>query len=319
MSNKTVDVVALGELLIDFTMNGQSNQGNPIFEANPGGAPCNVLAILNKLGKKVSFIGKVGKDNFGKQLKDTLDEVGIDSSHLVMDETVMTTLAIVHTAPDGDRSFSFYRKPGADMMLTADEVDETVLDSAKIFHYGTLSMTHPGVEAATRKAVEYAGANGILRSFDPNLRPPLWDSLEVAKEKITYGLEHCDILKISDNELEFMTGCADLEKAARILVEKYPIKLVNVTLGKDGSRSYYKGKEVFVPGRVVEKVVDTTGAGDTFCGSVLNYVLEHGIDELNEENLKEMLTFANTAASLITKKKGAIRSMPTKEDIEQEL
>jgi fructokinase len=319
MSKKNIDVVALGELLIDFTMNGQSEQGNPIFEANPGGAPCNVLAILKRLGKEVSFIGKVGEDSFGTMLKDTLEEVGIHSENLLMDPTVMTTLAIVHTAPDGDRSFSFYRKPGADMMLTADEVDTAVLDDAKIFHYGTLSMTHSGVEAATRKAVEYAGSHNILRSFDPNLRPPLWDSLDVAKEKIIYGLQNCDILKISDNELEFMTGCSDLEKAARILIEQYPIKLVNVTLGKDGSRSYYKGKEVYVPGRIVENVADTTGAGDTFCGSVLNYVLEHGIDNLEEDDLKEMLHFANTAASLITQKKGAIRSMPTLEDIKRTL
>ena len=319
MSKKTIDVVALGELLIDFTMNGLSEQGNPLFEANPGGAPCNVLAILKRLGKEVSFIGKVGEDTFGKMLKDTLVEVGIQSDNLVMDSTVMTTLAIVHTAPDGDRSFSFYRKPGADMMLTADEVNTSVLDKAKIFHYGTLSMTHEGVENATRKAVEYATKNGILRSFDPNLRPPLWNSLDTAKEKIAYGLEHCDILKISDNELEFMTGCSDLEKAGRMLVEKYPIKLVNVTWGKDGSRSYYEGKEVFVLGRMVDKVVDTTGAGDTFCGSVLNYILEHGIDHLSEENLKEMLYFANTAASLITKKKGAIRSMPTLEEIQKNL
>ena len=173
---KTVDVNALGELLIDFTQNGISEQGNPLFEANPGGAPCNVLAMVSKLGHKTAFIGKVGKDSFGKQLKDTLEEVGIDATNLTMDEEVHTTLALVHTLADGDRDFSFYRNPGADMMLTEEEIPAELIQNSKIFHFGTLSMTHEGVRAATKKALDIAKKAGCVISFDPNLRPPLWDS-----------------------------------------------------------------------------------------------------------------------------------------------
>ena len=158
---KKYDVIALGELLIDFTMNGQSEQGNNMFEACPGGAPCNVLALLNKMGKKTAFIGKVGKDQFGTLLRDTITEAGIDASNLMVDENVNTTLAFVHTFPDGDREFSFYRNPGADMMLTADEVNPEVVKDTKVFHFGTLSMTHEGVREATKKAVETAKANGL--------------------------------------------------------------------------------------------------------------------------------------------------------------
>lgn len=312
---KEIDVIALGELLIDFTMNGVSGQGNKLFEANPGGAPCNVLSILNNLGKKTAFIGKVGKDQFGSLLKDTLDEVGIGTKNLLMDENYNTTLAFVHTAPDGDRSFSFYRKPGADMMLNAEEVEEEEIKKASIFHFGSLSMTDAGVREATKKAIKIAKENGVLISFDPNLRPPLWDSLENAKEQIRFGLSQCDIVKIADDELRFLTGCEDLREGIKILREEFPITLVDVTLGKDGSRAYYKDMIVERAGFPQENTVDTTGAGDTFCGCILNYVLEHGLDHLTEENLGEMLTFANAAASLITIKKGAIRSMPKKEEI----
>lgn len=313
---KQYDVIALGELLIDFTLNGKSGQGNNLFEANPGGAPCNVLAILQKLGKKTAFIGKVGNDQFGRLLRETIEEAGIDSENLLVDKEINTTLAFVHTFPDGDREFSFYRKPGADMMLRAEEVSEEAIQKAKIFHFGTLSMTHDEVRKATHKALELAKKNGLLISLDPNLRPPLWSSLELAKEQMLSAMEWCDILKISDNEIQFVTGVEDYDEGIRIIREKYNIPLVCLTLGKDGSRAYYKDLRVEVPGFAQENVVDTTGAGDTFCGSVLNYVLEHGIEDLSEENLKEMLTFANAAASLITTKKGAIRSMPEKSDVE---
>ena len=192
---KKYDVVALGELLIDFTQNGISEQGNSLFEANPGGAPCNVLAMVSKLGHKTAFIGKVGKDSFGKQLKDTLEEVGIDATNLTMDEEVHTTLALVHTLADGDRDFSFYRNPGADMMLTEKEIPEELIQNSKIFHFGTLSMTHEGVRAATKKALDIAKKAGCVISFDPNLRPPLWDNLDNAKEQVLYGLQFCDVLK----------------------------------------------------------------------------------------------------------------------------
>lgn len=311
---KKYDVIALGELLIDFTMNGQSEQGNNMFEACPGGAPCNVLALLNKMGKKTAFIGKVGKDQFGALLRDTITEAGIDASNLMVDENVNTTLAFVHTFPDGDREFSFYRNPGADMMLTADEVNPEVVKDTKVFHFGTLSMTHEGVREATKKAVETATANGCLVSFDPNLRPPLWSSLDLAKEQMEYGFGKCDILKISDNEIQFVSGKEDYDEGIAYLQETYNIPLILLTMGKDGSRAYYKGMRVERPGFSV-KAIETTGAGDTFCGSSLNYLVDHDFENLTEEQLGEMLTFANAAAALVTTKKGAIKAMPVKEEV----
>lgn len=311
---KKYDVIALGELLIDFTMNGQSEQGNNMFEACPGGAPCNVLALLNKMGKKTAFIGKVGKDQFGALLRDTITEAGIDASNLMVDENVNTTLAFVHTFPDGDREFSFYRNPGADMMLTADEVNPEVVKDTKVFHFGTLSMTHEGVREATKKAVETAKANGCLVSFDPNLRPPLWGSLDLAKEQMEYGFGKCDILKISDNEIQFVSGKKDYDEGIAYLQETYNIPLILLTMGKDGSRAYYKGMRVERPGFSV-KAIETTGAGDTFCGSSLNYLVDHDFENLTEEQLGEMLTFANAAAALVTTKKGAIKAMPVKEEV----
>ena len=311
---KKYDVIALGELLIDFTMNGQSEQGNNMFEACPGGAPCNVLALLNKMGKKTAFIGKVGKDQFGTLLRDTITEAGIDASNLMVDENVNTTLAFVHTFPDGDREFSFYRNPGADMMLTADEVNPEVVKDTKVFHFGTLSMTHEGVREATKKAVETTKANGCLVSFDPNLRPPLWSSLDLAKEQMEYGFGKCDILKISDNEIQFVSGKEDYDEGIAYLQETYNIPLILLTMGKDGSRAYYKGMRVERPGFSV-KAIETTGAGDTFCGSSLNYLVDHDFENLTEEQLGEMLTFANAAAALVTTKKGAIKAMPVKEEV----
>ena len=316
MSNRNYDVTALGELLIDFTENGTSAQGNPIMEANPGGAPCNVLAMLERLGKKTAFIGKVGKDMFGNQLKAAVEEVGIDTRALIMDEEVHTTLAFVHTYPDGDRDFSFYRNPGADMMLTMDEVPDDLIRDSRIFHFGTLSSTHEGVREATRHAIEVAKEAGCIITFDPNLRPPLWKSLEDARVEIEYGLTKCDVLKISDNEVEFMCGTTDYDKGAAMIQEKYHIPLILVTMGKDGSRAYYKNMRVEVAPFLQENTIETTGAGDTFCASTLNYVLDHGLDDLTEENLKELLTFANAAASLITTRKGALRVMPTREEVE---
>ena len=311
---KKYDVIALGELLIDFTMNGQSEQGNNMFEACPGGAPCNVLALLNKMGKKTAFIGKVGKDQFGTLLRDTITEAGIDASNLMVDENVNTTLAFVHTFPDGDREFSFYRNPGADMMLTADEVNPEVVKDTKVFHFGTLSMTHEGVREATKKAVETAKANGCLVSFDPNLRPPLWSSLDLAKEQMEYGFGKCDILKISDNEIQFVSVKEDYDDGIAYLQETYNIPLILLTMGKDGSRAYYKDMRVERPGFSV-KAIETTGAGDTFCGSSLNYLVDHDFENLTEEQLGEMLTFANAAAALVTTKKGAIKAMPVKEEV----
>ena len=318
MDNKQFDVVALGELLVDFTQNGVSGQGNLLFEANPGGAPANVLAMLRKLGKRCAFIGKVGKDSFGDMLAKTVEEAGIDIRGLRRDADIPTTLAVVHTFPNGDRDFSFYRKPGADILLRADELDEALLKDSRIFHFGTLSLTDEPCKSATVKAYELAKAAGALISFDPNLRPPLWKSEADAKAAIEWGLQRCDILKISDNEIEFMTGETDFDKGAAILKERFPqIRLLNVTAGGDGSFSYYGGKRVFVPACKLGGVIETTGAGDTFCASVLNFVLEHGLDELTEQDMTAMLRFANTAAYIVTTKKGAIRSMPEREQVEE--
>lgn len=306
---KKYDVVALGELLIDFAMSGQSEQGNNMFEACPGGAPCNVLSMLNKLGKKTAFLGKVGNDQFGKVLKATIEEIGIDSKGLLMDEDVRTTLAFVHTFADGDRDFSFYRNPGADMMLSEEEVDMEMIRDARVFHLGTLSMTDEPARTATKKALDVAKEAGCLISFDPNLRPPLWKSLDTAKEMMEYGFRYCDILKISDNEIQFVSGKEDYDEGIRYLQEKYNIPVIFLTLGKDGSRAYYKGMRVEKEGFQVN-TIETTGAGDSFCGSAINGVLDKGIDNLTESDLKEILTLANAAAAIVTTKKGAIRSMP---------
>ncbi|MBD5487019.1 MAG: carbohydrate kinase [Lachnospiraceae bacterium] len=314
---KKYDVVALGELLIDFTENGTSGQGNPIYEANPGGAPCNVLSMLTKLGHKTAFIGKVGQDIFGNRLKKTLDEVGIDTSNLVMDEEVRTTLAFVETFPDGDRDFSFYRNPGADMMLQEDEVQMELVKDTNIFHFGTLSMTHEEVRNATKKAIAAAKEAGAVISFDPNLREPLWKSLDDAKEQVAYGLSQCDVLKISDNEIQWFTGEEDYDAGIAKLRQQYDIPLIMLSMGKDGSRAYYKDLRVEVKPFIQENTIETTGAGDTFGGCCLHYVLKNGLHNLNEENLTEMITFANAAASIITTRKGALRVMPEEAEVRE--
>ncbi len=317
MKERRFDVVALGELLIDFTQNGLSGQGNLLFEANPGGAPANVLAMLRKLNGRCAFIGKVGKDSFGDLLENVLLDTGIDVSCLRRDERINTTLAVVHTFPNGDRDFSFYRKPGADMLLRPEELDEDMLRDCRIFHFGTLSMTDEPCRSATIRALNVVKEAGAWISFDPNLRPPLWRNLDEAKEAICFGLGHCDILKIADNELEFVTGEKDFDSGAEILRKKYPnIRLLNVTAGSEGSYSYCRNYRVFMPACKLGGVIDTTGAGDTFCACILNYVLEHGLRDYSEAEMKEMLSFANTAAYLVTTKKGAIRSMPDRKSVE---
>ena len=315
--SKRYDVVALGELLIDFTENGKSDQGNPVFEANPGGAPCNVLAMLRKLDKTCAFVGKVGNDMFGHQLKAVAEAAGIDMSALRMDKDVRTTLAFVKTDEHGDRDFSFYRNPGADMKLTEEELSLDMIRDAKIFHFGTLSMTHEAVRQATRAAVLAAKEAGAIISFDPNLRPPLWDSLNEAKAQMLWGLSQADVVKIADNEIEFLTGTADYEKGATILRERFPnIRILNVTAGANGSYAFHEDRKMFVPSFLLGGTIETTGAGDTFCASVLNFVLEHGLTGLTKDDLRAMLRFANAAAYLVTTRKGAIRSMPEREQVE---
>lgn len=312
---KTYDVVALGELLIDFTQNGQSAQGNGLFEANPGGAPCNVLSMLNNLGKKTSFIGKVGRDQFGQTLKKSLEDLGIGTDNLMMDDEIHTTLALVHTFADGDRDFSFYRNPGADMMLREDELNESLIRDTRLFHFGTLSMTHEGVRAATKKAVAIAKDAKALISFDPNLREPLWKSLDDAKEQVRWGLSQCDILKISDNEIQWLTGKQDFTEGVQAIRAEFLIPLILVSMGRDGSRAYYKDGYAEAAPFLQPNTIETTGAGDTFCACILNYVLDHGLDSLNKDQLTEMLTFANAAASIITTRKGALRVMPAKQEV----
>ena len=315
--SKKFDVTALGELLIDFTQNGMSEQGNPVFEANPGGAPCNVLSMLSRLGRKTAFIGKVGNDGFGKQLTAAIEEVGINSEGLLYDDEVHTTLALVHTLADGDRDFSFYRNPGADMNLNENELPVDLIKDAKIFHYGTLSLTDEPVKSATRKAVAAAEAEGLLRSFDPNLRPPLWKSLDDAKREVAWGLQHCDVLKISDNEITWFTGLDDYDEGIEYLRKNYPdIKLICLSMGPDGSRAYYNDVRVEVKPFLQKETIETTGAGDTFGACVIDGVLEEGIDNLDEEKLRKILTFANAAASIVTTKKGALRVMPDRATVE---
>ncbi|MCD7725412.1 MAG: carbohydrate kinase [Clostridiales bacterium] len=309
--------VALGELLIDFTENGISEQGNMLLEANPGGAPCNVLAMLTKLGVDTAFIGKVGKDALGKMLKERVSGLGIDVSALYEDEEVHTTLAFVHNYPDGDREFSFYRNPGADMMLRENEIPEEMIESADLFHFGTLSLTHEGVRNATRKAVRIAQKAGCLISFDPNLRPPLWESLELAREQVKYGLGVCDILKIADNEIQWFSGREDLEEGIAWLRDRYPVPLIVLSMGKDGSRAYYGDLRMEADAFIQQNTIETTGAGDTFGACIIQYVLEHGINNLNTADLREMLTFANAAASIVTTKRGALCVMPEKEEVQK--
>lgn len=315
--SKRFDVTALGELLIDFTQNGMSEQGNPVFEANPGGAPCNVLSMLSRLGRKTAFIGKVGNDGFGKQLTEAIEEVGINAEGLLYDDEVHTTLALVHTLADGDRDFSFYRNPGADMNLNENELPADLIRDAKVFHFGTLSLTDEPVKSATHKAVAVAEAEGLLRSFDPNLRPPLWKSLEDAKREVAWGLQHCDVLKISDNEITWFTGLDDYDEGIAYLRKNYPdIKLICLSLGPDGSRAYYKDIRVEVKPFLQKETIETTGAGDTFGACVIDGVLEEGIDSLDAEKLTRILTFANAAASIVTTKKGALRVMPDRAAVE---
>ncbi len=309
------DVIALGELLIDFTSSAPSGQGNPQFEANPGGAPCNVLAMLAHLGRRAAFVGKVGDDLFGWMLKGSIAETGIDAGALVLDPAAHTTLAFVQNAPDGDRAFSFYRDPGADELLTPEELPESALRSAGIFHFGSLSLTREPSRAATRRAVALAAEGGAVVSFDPNLRPSLWKSLDAAREEMLWGCSVCQVLKVAEEELSFLTTEEDLEAGAAKLRRDFPnIRLLLVTKGKEGSTAFWREHQVSRPGFPVE-AIDTTGAGDTFCGCCLHHILEWGLENLDEERLGEMLSFANAAAGLVTTRKGALRSMPEEAEV----
>ncbi len=316
MNGKRYDVTAMGELLIDFIAAEDSPYGNPQFEANPGGAPCNVLAMLQKLGRRTAFIGKVGDDGFGRQLEAEVRSCGTDLAGLVKDPVVHTTLAFVHKLPDGDRDFSFYRNPGADMMLRKDEVCAELIRNAEIFHFGSLSLTDEPVRSATMEALRIAEEAGVLRSYDPNLRMPLWSSEETAKEQIRTGLAHCDILKIADNEIVWLTGKEDYDEGVQELIGAYHIPLISLTLGAQGCRIYKDGRKTELKAFLREDTIETTGAGDAFCACMLEGVLKWGMDGLTPERLREQAVFASAAASLITARKGALKAMPERKDVE---
>ena len=307
---KRYDAVALGELLIDFTNEGSGTMGNPLFEANPGGAPCNVLSMLSKLHRKTAFIGRVGNDMFGRQLKETLDLVNIDPVGLSFDDKVRTTLAFVSMTKDNDRDFSFYRDPGADMMLSKEDVPLSLLKDTRLFHFGTLSMSSSLSKEATTTAVSHAREAGALISFDPNIRQALWEDKEMLRSAITYGLSVSDILKFSDDEIVWYTGEEDIDKAAEALKKETGAKLILLTLGKNGSVAYYNDSRVFSKAITCDEVIDATGAGDCFFGCCLDIVLEYGIDGLDDDRLLRMLSFANKAASIVITRKGALLSMP---------
>jgi sugar/nucleoside kinase (ribokinase family) len=313
-----IDVTAIGELLIDFTPAGQSAQGNPMFEQNPGGAPANVLACLSKLGRKTSFIGKVGADQFGVSLKHTLQQIGVAANGLVISESSHTTLAFVHLSESGDRSFSFYRDPGADLLLSPEEVDYQLINDCKIFHFGSVSMTGEPSRSATLAAVKHAREQGKLVSYDPNLRIKLWRSEDEARKTILSAMPLADIVKISDEELDFLTGEKDLVRGSRHLLETYGLKLVLITLGPDGAYASNGKAQAICPAYAV-KTVDTTGAGDSFTGGFLYCLLQSGKspDQLTESDLNEFLAFGNAVGSLTTMHKGAIPGLPTLEQVSE--
>ena len=273
-------------------------------------------AMLARLGYQTAFIGKVGDDSFGRMLRQTIRETGIVDEGLLYDKKVNTTLALVHTLADGDRDFSFYRKQGADIMLTESEVNKKLIDECRIFHFGSLSLTDEPAAAATKEAVAYAKRMGKLISFDPNLREPLWESEKQSQKAIWYGIEQCDVLKIADNEIKWLTGMDDYDEGVRVVKERSNVRLVNVTQGNQGSLAYYKDKKIYGKPFLSDKTIDTTGAGDTFCACVLSFLLEHGLNDLLETDLEGMLLFANAAASIVTTRKGAIRSMPERKEID---
>lgn len=312
-----VDVVALGELLIDFTNNGESSQGNPMFEANPGGAPCNVLSMLQNLGNNTAFIGKVGDDFFGRMLKERIEKQGINAAGLVLDSQIPTTLAFVNKLPNGDRDFSFYRKPGADMMLTKEDVmrNKELLDNTGVFHFGTLSMTDEPAREATKTAVDLAKKGGAIITFDPNYREPLWNTVDEALDAMRYGFEKCDVLKISDNEVELFTGMSDIEAGAKKIQKDFDIPVVFATLGPEGSMALYKDIVVKKNGFKNPDTIETTGAGDTFCACAIDFIHRNGLEDLSEDKFTDCLTFANAAASIITTRRGALSVMPSKKEV----
>ena len=311
-----MDVVALGELLIDFTHVSADADGYPTMTAHPGGAVANFLAAIAKFGGKCALMGKVGNDAFGKLLLDTLVKAGIETKGMVIDDSVFTTLAFVTLDESGDREFSFARKPGADTCIRFEELDLSLIDEAKVLHIGTLSLTDEPAKTATQKAIAYAKEKGKLITFDPNLRKPLWRSLEDAKEQMLWGLQRADVVKISDEEVEFLFGLG-VEEGARYIHDTLGVKLVFVTCGAEGCFFKNAKAEGKVPSLTGIKVVDTTGAGDIFGGSAVWQLLQTGKqpEELEEVQLRQIVSFACTAAGLSTMKFGGMSSVPAYETV----
>lgn len=305
-----MDVVALGELLIDFACLSTDGDGYPTMAAHPGGAPANFLAALTKYGAKTALLGKVGTDAFGKMLTDTLAKAGIETRGLVADEDVFTTLAFVTFDDHGDREFSFARKPGADTCLRFEELDLSLIDQAKVFHFGTLSLTDEPVKTATEQAIRYAKERGKWITFDPNLRKPLWKSLDDARAAMLWGLHQADFVKISDEEVEFLWGCDEKEAGKKLLTE-FGVKLALITMGPKGAYLVNETASAYAASPKV-KPVDTTGAGDICGGSAVSQILRIGkpMETLNEEELSQIVRFASTAASLSTEKTGGIPAIP---------
>ena len=310
------DVVALGELLIDFTCLSTDEDGYPVMAAHPGGAPANFLAALSKFGAKTALLGKVGKDAFGRKLIDTLHHAGIETAGLAVDDQTFTTLAFVTLDERGEREFSFARKPGADTRLSYKEIDFGFIDRTKVFHFGSLSLTDEPARTATQKAVEYAKARGKLISYDPNLREPLWPDLNFAGEQLLWGLSQADVVKISEEECGFLFGLAP-EESAKLLLSDYGVKLVFVTCGADGCFFQNQNAAGWIPALSDIDVVDTTGAGDIFGGSAMWKLLQTGKapETLTETELREIATFACAAAGLSTTRPGGISSVPEYEDV----
>ena len=312
------DVVALGELLIDFTTQSTDADGYPTMAAHPGGAPANFLAAIAQFGGKAALLGKVGTDTFGKLLTGTLRKAGIETKGIVASDDVFTTLAFVTLDENGDREFAFARKPGADTQLRFEELDLSILDEMRVFHFGTLSLTDEPARGTTYRAVEYAKAHGKLVTFDPNLRRPLWKSLDDAKEQMLWGLDHADVVKISDEEIEFLFGLG-VQDGAQYILEHFPVRLVFATCGAEGCWFQNRNAGGHVNSLTDIKVVDTTGAGDIFGGSAVWKLLQTGTapEDLTEAGLREIVSFACRAAGLSTTKHGGISSVQDME-IEQQ-
>lgn len=305
------DITALGELLINFIPAGNSTAGNMLFERNPGGSPANLLAAASKLGAKTAFIGKVGDDQFGRYLEKILREYRIDITGLKFSPTVGTTLAFVQPDEYGDRKFGFHRNPGADMMLEEADIEEDSVKKSRVLHFGSISMSDEPIRSATLKALDIAKKNGSIISFDPSLRPSLWKSLEVAKKMIFRGLDYTDILKITHEEMEFITSETDLERGTKFL-EKLGVKLIIVALGAKGTFYRVRYKTGYLATYDV-KVVDTAGAGDAFMGGVLFKFKDMDRSEIKyllREELENILNFANAVGASSTTKRGAIVSVP---------